>query len=322
MHTNKIIAILFLLSFSLCGFSQVKWNQGFQDYIDTYKEVAIDQMLRYHIPASITLAQGLLESGAGKSDLSVRGNNHFGIKCHNWTGPTMHHDDDLRQECFRVYDSALESYEDHSKFLSARGRYSSLFKLDITDYKGWAHGLKAAGYATNPKYAPHLIEIIETYKLYQYDTATYADLKSYNKKTYTPMQNDTPKHQESKPLEENNINIFSHEVKMCNNTYYVLAQEGDTFASIAQEFGLKASKVADYNELPPNAQLVKGKPVFLEKKQARADKSYAGVPHVVKAGESLHSIAQMYAIKMSSLLKMNHIKSTQILNVGDQLIVY
>lgn len=320
MHRIRKIILFFALFVCLCSYGQVKWNQTFQDYIDTYKEVAIDQMLRYHIPASITLAQGLLESGAGKSELATKGNNHFGIKCHSWTGRTMHHDDDLRQECFRCYDSALESYEDHSKFLTGKGRYSSLFNLAITDYKGWAHGLKAAGYATNPKYAPHLIEIIEVYQLYQYDTATSANLSSYQNKTYTqPVE--APR-QPVKKVEENYANTFGHEVKICNNTYYIIARQGDTFESLAQEFGLKASKLAGYNDLPKGANPEAGKPVFLETKKGRADKSFSGVPHIVSEGESLHSIAQKYAIKMSSLLKMNHIKSTHQLSVGEPLIVY
>jgi flagellum-specific peptidoglycan hydrolase FlgJ len=149
-----------------------KWNSRYQAYIDQYKDIAIEEMLRYGIPASITLAQGLLESGAGQSTLAVKGNNHFGIKCHNgWTGPTMLKDDDRKDDCFRVYSSPYESYEDHSKFLASSQRYRSLFSLKTTDYKGWARGLKAAGYATNPVYAQSLIDIIERYGLYQYDNA-------------------------------------------------------------------------------------------------------------------------------------------------------
>ena len=137
--------------------AQVKWNAGYQAYIDKYKDIAIREMLSYNIPASITLAQGLLESGAGRSDLTRKGNNHFGIKCHGWTGRTTYHDDDEQGECFRAYDSPLESFEDHSRFLATSKRYQHLFKLSHTDYKGWAHGLKKAGYATNPQYAHKLI---------------------------------------------------------------------------------------------------------------------------------------------------------------------
>ena len=156
--------------------AQMKWNQSYQTYINQYKDLAIEQMLRYRIPASITLAQGLFESRAGQSDLARQGNNHFGIKCHNWTGPTQYHDDDAHGECFRVYQDAKESYEDHSRFLAKQPRYSRLFSLNTTDYKGWAHGLKSCGYATNPQYANKLIQIIELYRLQDYDKA-----KSYDR---------------------------------------------------------------------------------------------------------------------------------------------
>ena len=170
------IFITIALFLSINASAQIRWNQTYQQYIDQYKDIAIEQMLQYHIPASITLAQGLFESGAGKSELALKGNNHFGIKCNGWTGRKTYHDDDERNECFRAYDSPYESFVDHSKFLAGSKRYSSLFNLKTTDYKGWARGLKAAGYATNPQYANKLIDIIQLYKLYQYDTA-----KSYDK---------------------------------------------------------------------------------------------------------------------------------------------
>ena len=140
-----------------------------QRYIDTYSAIAMEEMRRYKIPASITLAQGILESGSGKGRLASEANNHFGIKCHGWKGKKIYHDDDKRQECFRKYEKAKSSYEDHSKFLTTRGRYSNLFKLRQNDYKGWARGLRAAGYATDRKYPEKLISLIERYKLYQFD---------------------------------------------------------------------------------------------------------------------------------------------------------
>ena len=173
---RKIFISLALLT-ALQLHAQMSWNQTFQQYIDQYKDIAIEQMLRYHIPASITLAQGLFESGAGKSELARKANNHFGIKCSGgWEGRRTYHDDDERGECFRVYDSVFDSYEDHSLFLVGKQRYQSLFQLKTTDYKGWAHGLKAAGYATNPQYAQKLIDLIQLYKLDQYDKA-----KGYDK---------------------------------------------------------------------------------------------------------------------------------------------
>ncbi len=165
--------ISILVSTSLCA--QIKWNSRYQAYIDQYKDLAISEMLKYDIPASITLAQGLLESGAGMSELARKGNNHFGIKCHDWTGATTYHDDDEEQECFRSYKDAYESYEDHSKFLTRQSRYRRLFSLKRNDYKGWAKGLKACGYATSPTYANKLIAIIELYKLHRYDSANKYD---------------------------------------------------------------------------------------------------------------------------------------------------
>ena len=171
-HTLKFILIgLFCC---LCNFTvqaQTR-NRQYEEYIHKYKDLAVDEMKRYRIPASITLAQGLLESGAGKSTLARKSNNHFGIKCHGWTGRTITADDDEEGECFRAYNNAEESYEDHSKFLVNNKRYSSLFNLSRTDYKGWAAGLKACGYATNPQYSQRIIQIIELYNLNQYDLAT------------------------------------------------------------------------------------------------------------------------------------------------------
>ena len=162
--------ILSLLTITLCLAIQAQpRNKQYESYIKKYRELAVEEMKKYHIPASITLAQGLLESGAGQSDLARRSNNHFGIKCHDWTGKKIYHDDDRRQECFRAYKSPDESFSDHSDFLRYRDRYKSLFDNDITDYKAWAHGLKKAGYATDPAYPSKLIKLIEDYRLYEYD---------------------------------------------------------------------------------------------------------------------------------------------------------
>lgn len=177
------VALLLLLPFT--SVAQIKWNTRYQEYFDRYKDLAIEQMKKHRIPASITLAQGVLESGAGYSELARKGNNHFGIKCHGWTGRTTYHDDDERNECFRAYDNVYDSYEDHSVFLVSSRRYSSLFRLNLKDYKGWAHGLKSCGYATNPRYAAQLIDIIQLYKLYQYDEA-----RKYNR--YNEYQTHQP----------------------------------------------------------------------------------------------------------------------------------
>ena len=256
------------------------------------------------LPASITLAQGILESGAGTSELTRRGNNHFGIKCHGWTGRTVYHDDDLSQECFRAYDNALQSFEDHCKFLRNGKRYSSLFNLSITDYKGWANGLKAAGYATNPRYASQLIGIIELYKLHEYDKA-----KSYDKFMAKRSGTDQPVGGETQ----------LHPIHIYNKNYYLYARQGDTFKMIGQEIGISYKKIARYNERDKNDALQPGEVVWLKKKQKRADKEYKNRPHTVKAGESMYSIAQYYGIRLKSLYKMNHISPDESIRVGQTL---
>ena len=205
-----ILGVAFLLTTAPMS-AQMKWNQTYQTYINQYKDLAIEQMLRYRIPASITLAQGLFESAAGRSDLVRQGNNHFGIKCHtSWMGPKQYHDDDARGECFRVYSDAKESYEDHSQFLARQSRYACLFNLSTSDYKGWARGLKQCGYATNPQYANKLIQIIELYKLHEYDKA-----KRYDKFMAEHSGTDQPI----------NAQGLLHPIHLFNDNYYLYARE-------------------------------------------------------------------------------------------------
>ena len=282
--------------------AQAKWNARYQRYIDQYKDCAIEQMLKWKVPASITLAQGLLESGAGESTLARKGNNHFGIKCHNWSGGTMYVDDDRRNECFRTYRSAFDSYEDHSRFLASGQRYRSLFKLKITDYKGWARGLKAAGYATNPRYAESLIDIIQLYKLYEYDKA-----KDYDK---FMTQHAKDHNVGGQPL---------HPIGMYNKNYFLYARRGDTFRSIGEEVGISYKKLARYNERDKNDVLKEGEVAWLKKKQKRAAKEYKDRPHYVRQGESMYSIAQKYGIRLESLYKMNKLSPDYDIRVGDQL---
>ena len=298
MRKFVVIISLFL---SLAASAQIKWNQAYQQYFDQYKDIAIEQMLRYHIPASITLAQGVFESGAGKSELAVRANNHFGIKCHGWTGRTSYHDDDLNNECFRAYDSAFESYEDHSLFLKNGRRYQSLFDLKQTDYKGWAKGLKAAGYATNPQYATKLIEIIQLYRLYEYDKA-----KDYDKF----MAAHTKEHVEGGTM---------HAIKIFNKNYYIIARKGDTFQTIGEEVGISYRKLAKYNERNKRDRLTEGEIVWLKKKQKKAPKDYKGRLHYVRQGESMYTIAQKYGIRLKNLYKMNHMSADDDLHVGQGL---
>lgn len=294
------VTIALILALNASG--QIRWNHAYQQYIDQYKDIAIEQMKRYKIPASITLAQGLFESGAGKSELARRGNNHFGIKCHGWTGRKTYHDDDERNECFRAYDSAYDSYEDHSRYLHENRRYRSLFDLKTTDYKGWARGLRAAGYATNPQYSQKLIEIIQLYKLYEYDTA-----KSYD-------------HFMTQRAKDHMVNGEAlHVIKIFNKNYYLIARRGDTFKSIGEEIGISYRKIAKYNERDKHDTLEEGEIIWLKKKQKKAPKDYKDRLHYVRAGESMYTIAQKYGIRLKNLYKMNHFSPDHQIRVGEGL---
>lgn len=290
MNHIKSYILSFALLLSIPSYAQMKWNQAYQTYINQYKDLAIEQMLRYRIPASITLAQGLFESAAGRSDLVRQGNNHFGIKCHNWTGPTQYHDDDARGECFRVYQDARDSYEDHSKFLAKQPRYAQLFALNTKDYKGWARGLKACGYATNPQYANKLIQIIELYRLHEFDHA-----KRYDR--FMAEHNGT-----DQPV---NAQGTLHPIHLFNDNYYLYARKGDSFKSIGKEVGISWKKLAKYNERDKHETLNKGDIIYLKKKRKKAPKQFKKRPHVVQPGESMYLIAQKYGIRLKSLYKMN-----------------
>lgn len=294
------------MSFVACTgvLAQMKWNQRYQTYINQYRDLAIEQMLKFKIPASITLAQGLLESGAGYSELATKGNNHFGIKCHGWTGRKTYHDDDEAQECFRAYNNVYESYEDHSLLLSRQPRYRSLFSLDGDDYKGWAHGLKKCGYATSPTYAQKLIGIIELYKLQQYDKA-----KKYDRFMESRAYKDSPSAKGG----------ILHPIHRYNKNYYIVVKQGDTFRSLGKELGLSYRKIAKYNERNKRDKLVVGETIYLKKKQKKADKTYKNRPHTVKPGESMYSIAQYYGMRVKSLYKKNGLSPDYVPKVGDKL---
>lgn len=271
-------------------------NTIYTRYIEEYKDLAIEQMNKHNIPASITLAQGLLESAAGTSVLAQKANNHFGIKCHSdWDGKYIRQDDDSKGERFRVYRSVKDSYEDHSLFLK-RSRYASLFELEVTDYKAWAHGLKRCGYATNPKYAHLLINLIERFDLHQYDYLG-------KNKGYSPLM----------------AGGRQLQVLLCNKNYYVLAAKGDTWKSIAKAVGVSERKLRKYNEVDKHYILEDGDIIYLEKKQKKAAKELKGTIHVVKAGESLHHIAQMYGMRMKTLYKLNHLDQCYSAKEGDVL---
>lgn len=299
----------FLLLLALCArfsgaYAQQSQNTAYQLYISQFKDLAIEQMQRYRIPASITLAQGLFESRAGQSRLAALGNNHFGIKCHGWTGRSINADDDALSECFRAYDNAKQSYEDHSKFLRNNQRYATLFQLGPTDYRAWARGLKACGYATNPRYADNIINIIERYRLDQYDHA-----KEYDH--FMADRYSTKEHQASP--------TGFHPITKCNKNYYIVARKGDTFRSLEKETGISRRKLAKYNERDKDDTLLAGDIIYLQKKQKKASKAFKNKPHIVKAGESMYSIAQMYGMRLKSLYKMNHMSPDDSITAGQQL---
>lgn len=286
--------------------AQIKWNSAYQAYVDQYKDLAIEQMLKYNIPASITLSQGLLESGAGRSWLTKSSNNHFGIKCHGWTGRRVFHDDDERGECFRAYDNPRQSFEDHSRFLATQSRYARLFNYSRTDYKSWARGLKQCGYATNPQYASKLIQIIELYNLNQYDKAKKFDQFMVKHST------------EDGVAPDGNF----HVIKAYNKNYYVIARKGDSFQSLSKELCIGKRKLAKYNERSYKEELAAGDVIYLKKKRKKATKEYKNRPHIVQIGESMYLISQKYGIRLSSLYKKNHLSPDYQIKVGDKLRVY
>ena len=308
-----IIATL-MTAFFACfqGHSQTK-NPTFEAYINKYKDLAIQQQKLYRIPASITLAQGLLETGAGASRLARIGNNHFGIKCKDeWTGGRMYQDDDTKNECFRTYKSAEDSYLDHSLFLSKRVYYVSLFDLDIYDYKGWANGLQKCGYATDPSYGKKLINLIETYDLTKFDR-TQSIVKKPPYDDIYEIKISSSDFEISRP----GIVKYRRNLQEVNGVHYVTAQANDTYDSVSKSSRLRVKKLYRYNEVTPAHKLSKGDIVFLQPKKKQAGKG--NDVHVVKKGESLHGISQINGIKLKSLYKFNKLSENYTPTQGDVL---
>ncbi len=322
-YKMKILKIILLLVFT-CGAAQAQYaNADIPVYIDTYKDLAMKKMREYKIPASITLAQGILESGCGTSRLAKYGNNHFGIKCHGWKGDTLRVDDDALQECFRKYDQAEDSYNDHSLFLTSRSRYDNLFTLPILDYKAWAKGLKAAGYATNPKYPTILISLIERFDLAQYDTLAMDENYKIVLKRPDPKENVGPAPVEILPVKKktpiqkdcttflvNDVTKYEEEdypftaryVYINNKTLFVVAEKGDTYQKIAKDVQLTVRNLLVYNDVPALTTLKEGQIVYIERKQKT---SKVGT-HLVEAdNETIEYISQKYGIRLSSLCKYN-----------------
>jgi len=298
-------------------------NEDIVYYITQYADIAINEMVRTGVPASIKIAQGILETQAGKSKLVAESNNHFGIKCKsNWDGPKVYHDDDAQGECFRKYKDAISSYKDHSDFLKLQPRYTSLFELDVDDYKGWAWGLKKAGYATNPIYAETLIKFIEDYQLNilndyaedeeqeKYDLSDY--IGEITKNGLTPSTVTT----KSSSSFSNKKISYPEDVFKINNVKVIYATEGTSLLAVAKKYKIALPKLLSYNELPKsNSVLKKSELVFLQPKKSVGNKSI----HRVKRNESLRDISQHEGIKLASLLQYNQLKANSKLKVGQKL---
>lgn len=300
--TRKLLALLLLMMGSSLTITAQRTNQAYWTYIDKYKDWAIEQMKSYRIPASITLAQGLLESNAGRSTLATEANNHFGIKCGgSWTGPYVLRTDDAPNEKFRKYRSAHESFVDHSIFLQGR-RYQGLFRLHITDYKGWAHGLKAAGYATSPTYAESLIRIIEMYNLSQFDSGKYMVLSH------------------KKGVVDQDPFYVNHVVYRNNKNYFIVVEPGDNMALISEKTGVSLKDLYSFNDLPRDYAATAGDIIYLQKKRKCASKEFKDYPiHIVEYNQSMHDICQLYGIRLKSLYKMNKMQPDHTITPGEIL---
>jgi hypothetical protein len=320
MNSKVILLLVSLLITAASSIAQSTEKRiSYQEYIEDYKDIAIKKMHEYGIPASITLAQGLLESGSGNSALCKDANNHFGIKCHKeWTGMTYIMDDDEKGECFRKYNSPDESFNDHSLFLTTRPRYAGLFTLDVKDYKGWAYGLKSAGYATNPRYAEMLIKIIEENQLYLYDSgaapnALLADKDNVNPTDVTssvPLKDYSKRHYKFVEVTFGNRNIYEN-----NGSRFTYAREGDDARKIADDVGIHTFQILQYNELGKDEKIAAGSIVYVEpKKKKSKEKS-----HIVVQGETMRDISQLYAIKLKSLYKLNKMPAGHEPAVGDEI---
>ena len=283
------------------GAQQADYNAIVRKYIQQYKGIAVNEMKVYRIPASITLAQGILESNAGRSELAVEANNHFGIKCHKeWTGKTYYKDDETKHECFRKYDDPLESFRDHSMFLTRRERYNNLFKLDMTDYKGWANGLKSAGYATNPAYAQLLIKTIETYLLNQFDERVPA-VSSCD----SLVNRESPENQSGfRRFVNTGIGPDQRKIYENNRLRLIIARKEDNLYAIAGDFNIPVGKLLKYNDLPDPVSLKPGQIIYLEHKRRKG----SAVFHKVQDGESLYSISQLYGVKLKLIYKRNNLR--------------
>lgn len=326
--SKKAIGFAFFILCPLLAFGQQRQTR--EEYVARYKSIAVRHMERYGIPASITLAQGLLESDAGNSWLSLNSNNHFGIKCKkDWRGDKIYYDDDARGECFRCYPTVEASYEDHAEFLDKQPRYDSLFAYAPTDYKSWARGLKAAGYATAPDYAMRLVRIIEEGKLYLLDCKDGDRL--YTEAVGAPARGGWFESQSSVggattevpggvDADHYRVTINAHNgynVYRTNGVCYVLAGADDSYENIGRNFRISARNLRRFNDVKPGAQPLTGEPVYIGRKKARWQGN--AMTHVASEGETLYSLAQSYGIRHKALVRMNRRLEGAVLTEGQKI---
>ncbi|MBV9960924.1 MAG: glucosaminidase domain-containing protein [Parafilimonas sp.] len=318
---------VFLFAAAIASSAKAQNNEAVNAYIEQYKQLAIDEMIRTGVPASITLAQGILESNAGQCTLTQQSNNHFGIKCKDdWTGSVVYHDDDRKHECFRRYNSAEDSYRDHSDFLKNRPNYAFLFNVDATDYTDWAYGLKKAGYATNPAYASLLINTIEKYDLEQYtDVALQqSGQMSVASSNVQPQQNieftnavQVQSNQQSF-AQQTKLVTYPNGVFRINQCNVLYAQAGTSLFALATQYDIPYKKLLEFNDLDNVDILQEPMLVYLEKKQKSGTKDY----HVVVPNENLHDIAQEEGVQIKSLIAYNNFQQSNQPKPGDKILLY
>ena len=320
---KTIFSALFLAILPLFSGAQTQMTR--EEYIEKYKNIAIAHMQYYGIPASITMAQGILESNSGNSQLSRSSNNHFGIKCKkNWTGEKVYHDDDEKGECFRKYPSVEESYLDHAEFLDSSPRYDSLFSYPSNDYRSWARGLKAAGYATAPDYAERLVAIIEKYNLHLLDQqdgdAIYSSGKNAKENAeYFAIQSNLNR-QEAVGIDPFRISSSIHKgynVYRTNNTCYVVAKKDDTYASLGKTFAISEKMLRRFNDVAKSDTLAENDIVYIERKKDR----WLGdaLLHEVRENEDLHSLSQPFGIRKKNLARLNHLRTNSKVEKGQTI---
>lgn len=308
------LILLFALLVALLAVAADRSAQ--ENYIATYSGIAVREMQRTGVPASITLAQGMLESRYGLSSMATDGNNHFGIKCHrDWKGKKMYYDDDAPHECFRVYRSAEESFRDHSDFLRYWDRYKPLFELDPTDYKGWAKGLKKAGYATDPAYATKLIKIIEEYGLNRFDTGSEGTAVVVPE---TPMSIEKQTVKKVASGEKYTFSV-SRQLYQRNGVRFVYSQPGESWESIAAAFNLFPKEILRFNDLTASVPLQRGTVVYLQKKKRYAASGME--MYVFSEGENLRDVCQRFAVQQKNIVKLNGLPEGWVPQEGDRILL-